>query len=85
MKGLRYLFFLVLLLWSLSGCFPYGKLADDQTRLKKNKIVLKETKLSRKEKKRLKSGLAGNYQQVPNEDILEFHLDTRLYLSLIHI
>ncbi len=78
-KGLRYLFFLVLLGWSLGGCFPYGKLAEGQTRLKKNEIILNETKLSRKEKKRLKTGLAGNYQQVPNEDFLEIHLDTRLY------
>lgn len=78
-KGLRYLFFLVLLLWSLSGCFPYGKLADGQTRLKKNEIVFKETNLSDKEKKRLKSDLAGNYKQVPNESLLGLHLDTRLY------
>ncbi len=79
--GLRYLFFLVLLLWSLSGCFPYGKLAEGETRLKSNEIVLEGTNLSRKAKRRLKSDLAGNYKQVPNESFLELHLDTRLYYT----
>lgn len=80
-KGLRYLFFLVLLLWSLGGCFPYGKLAEGQTRLKKNEVVIEGTEMDPKQARRLKSDLAGNYKQVPNESFLELHIDTRLYYS----
>ncbi len=78
-SGLRYLFFLVLLLWSLAGCFPYGKLAEGETRLKKNEVVVEGNNLDRKAKSRLKSDLAGNYKQVPNESLLGLHFDTRLY------
>jgi len=77
--GSRYLFFLVLLVWSLAGCFPYGKLAEGETRLKKNEIVIEGNNLDRKTKSRLKSDLAGNYKQVPNESLLGLHFDTRLY------
>jgi len=77
--GLRYFFFLVLLLWSLAGCFPYGKLAEGETRLQKNEIVIKGNNLDRKAKSRLKSDLAGNYKQVPNGSFFGLHLDTRLY------
>ena len=80
-KGLRYLFFLVLLGLSLGGCFPYGKLAEGETRLKKNEIVIEGDDLSKKKKSRLKSDLASNYKQVPNQSLfgLGLHLDTRLY------
>lgn len=79
--GLRYLFFLVPLLWGLTGCFPYGKLAEGETRLEKNEIIIEGDDLNKKQKNRLKSDLAGNYKQVPNQSLfgLGLHLDTRLY------
>ncbi len=81
--GLRYLFFLVLLLWSMSGCFPYNKLAEGETRLKKNEIIIEGDNLNEKQKSRLKSDLGGSYKQVPNQSLLGLglHLDTRLYYA----
>jgi len=78
-QSLKYLFFLILLYGNLTGCFPYAKLSDGETRLKKNEVVVEEVSLGRKAKAQLKSDLANNYQQVPNESLLGLHLDTRLY------
>jgi len=79
--GLRYLFFLVLLLSGLAGCFPYGKLVEGETRLKRNEVVIEGSSLDRKAKNQLKSDLAGSYKQVPNESLLGLHFDTRLYYT----
>ena len=81
LKGIKYLFFLILLLGSMAGCFPYAKLSDGETRLKKNEVIVEEVDLARKAKAQLKSDLANNYQQAPNESLLGLHLDTRLYYS----
>lgn len=67
---------MVSVLCYLTGCYPYGKLKDGETRLKNNEIEI-TSQQTRKTKSRLKEELFNTYKQVPNNGL--FHLDTRLY------
>lgn len=66
------------MLWTLTSCYPYRKLKDNETRLYQNEIEIVGD-LSKRKKNRLKKSLANSYKQSPNSGPL--HLDTRLFYS----